>query len=675
MAASHSSGPAQTTPLPAPKQSHWLFFSLLFLVALVYIGASFTPVLFDETEGQYAGAAWEMLQSHHWLTPTNDGMPRLQKPPLLYWLLCLSISLFGKTEFAARLPNALATLGWIYVVYLIGERISGFRRGVAAAGIFGSMVGVFIFSHLIMPEPFLGLFISLTFWSFLSGWRQPEKVRRWFLTAWIFMALGVMVKGLHGALYPLTAVLTCAALLPSTRPFWRGLCSLKGIGLFLAIVVPWYLVMAISFPGFLVDHFVNEQIGHSLDQRFPRDSEPVPFAMFWAQHLVFFFPWTLFAPAALWAWYRSRAFVAAGVTPTPVDRRGLAGSVIELGSRNVRMAFRFLASAATLLQQALRRGPADFSQRQPAGVLTANLHPLFLTRQRVPEMNPQPQTPDRTPERLLLIWILLTAISVMFSARQDYYTLTAWAPLAVLLALPWASPTPPPRTFFVVPCVFLALLGIAAVLCSQIALQPAPPPAVSGPSTAQGNLFSSLSSVSSDARQDCAALLGFIGLFLLAGGGVGAYLAFRRKPGPAGLAVALTMTLCFASFVRGYSLMGHFFSLADGAKAINATAAKDAIVVCEGEPHLNSSLFYYLDRRVHWVDANPDNEFSVRALHVGNELYVSGEKLASLWQSRRQIFLIVEHANLPRWKDRLSLNSSQTHPLASSGSRIVLVNH
>ena len=37
------------------------------------------------------------------------------------------------------------------------------------------------------------------------------------------------------------------------------------------------------------------------------------------------------------------------------------------------------------------------------------------------------------PQRMLCIWVLLTAGSIMFSARQDYYTLTAWGAVAVWL--------------------------------------------------------------------------------------------------------------------------------------------------------------------------------------------------------------------------------------------------
>ena len=51
-----------------------------------------------------------MIAAHQWLVPTNDGIPRLQKPPLLYWMIIVSFKLFGISAAAARLPVALATV-------------------------------------------------------------------------------------------------------------------------------------------------------------------------------------------------------------------------------------------------------------------------------------------------------------------------------------------------------------------------------------------------------------------------------------------------------------------------------------------------------------------------------------------------------------------------------------
>src|SRR6266403_1139754 len=94
--------------LPPPPTRHALLVILIALAALLHIVTIGTGDLYSETEGQYAGAAREMIASHQWLLPTNNGIPRLQKPPLLYWLLIASYKTVGVNEASARLPLALA---------------------------------------------------------------------------------------------------------------------------------------------------------------------------------------------------------------------------------------------------------------------------------------------------------------------------------------------------------------------------------------------------------------------------------------------------------------------------------------------------------------------------------------------------------------------------------------
>src|SRR6516165_3066767 len=71
--------------LPPPPTRHALLVILIALAALLHVVTIGTGDLYSETEGQYAGAAREMA-NQNWLLPTNNGIPRLQKPPLLYWL-------------------------------------------------------------------------------------------------------------------------------------------------------------------------------------------------------------------------------------------------------------------------------------------------------------------------------------------------------------------------------------------------------------------------------------------------------------------------------------------------------------------------------------------------------------------------------------------------------------
>ncbi len=306
------------TPRPftvaTPRRRRFWPWLPLCLAALLYLAASVGPALFDQNEAQYAGAVREMLdrpadylpsvrgqlERGVWYVPTNDGVPRLQKPPLVYWSLLASMSVFGVNEFAARLPNALVSLAWFAGIFLIGRRVGGVRLGRAGATILATMAGTFIFCHLIAPEPFLAATLTWTFWCFLNASDDPDGAGpRWMRAAWVGMALGAMCKGLHGALYPLAVAAILAWRLPATRPAWKLLLRPAGPLVFIALVVPWYVAVERRYPGFLHDQFINEQLGHVFNRRYPSDSSQVPLYVFWPEHLVFFLPWTFFIPAAL----------------------------------------------------------------------------------------------------------------------------------------------------------------------------------------------------------------------------------------------------------------------------------------------------------------------------------------------------------------------------------------
>ena len=262
------------------------------------------PTIFDQIDGQYAGAAREMMVRGDWLIPTQDGVPRLQKPPLVYWCEILSMSVFGVNEFGARLPVALATVGWFLATGLLARRVVGtWSAGVAGALTLAMFTGTFFFTHLVMPEPFLGCFLALSFWSLLKAVQAEEipdrkgEVDRWLMAAWTFIALSTLAKGIHGLLIPDGRTSCTAWLRPSIARYWRRfLLRPHGWILFLVVLAPWYLATEWRYPGFLKDHFFNEQIGSALSRRWPPDSDRVPLWIFWPEHLVLLFPISLLFP-------------------------------------------------------------------------------------------------------------------------------------------------------------------------------------------------------------------------------------------------------------------------------------------------------------------------------------------------------------------------------------------
>jgi len=284
---------------------------LLVLAAAVYIATAGVPRLFDQIDGQYAGAAREMMSRGDWLIPTQDGVPRLQKPPLVYWCEIISLKLFGTNEFAARFPVILATITWFFVTAALVERLSVRRiYGVCSALILATFFGTYLFAHLVMPESFSALFFLCTFYALVCALQSGSRsVRdRWLLCAWALIALGTLTKGLHALLIPLVVGCVSAALKKPTRGTWRRFFfRLHGWILFFAMVAPWYAAAELRYPGFLADQLGNEQLGNILNQRWPVDSDRVPLFQFFLEHVALFFPWSFFIPGAVLTVWESRA--------------------------------------------------------------------------------------------------------------------------------------------------------------------------------------------------------------------------------------------------------------------------------------------------------------------------------------------------------------------------------
>src|SRR5262245_4716462 len=89
--------------------------SLLILVVLpaLLLYPTLDYYLLEPDEGRYAQIPREMLDRGDWVVPHLQGQPYLDKPPLLYWLVMLSYSIFGVSEAPERLVTAVAVHGTI----------------------------------------------------------------------------------------------------------------------------------------------------------------------------------------------------------------------------------------------------------------------------------------------------------------------------------------------------------------------------------------------------------------------------------------------------------------------------------------------------------------------------------------------------------------------------------
>jgi 4-amino-4-deoxy-L-arabinose transferase-like glycosyltransferase len=292
--------------LTPPPTRHALFVVLVALAALLHVATIGSGDLYSETEGQYAGAAKEMVETHQWLLPTNDGIPRLQKPPLLYWLIILSFKLFGVNAPAARLPVALAVVASVALIFLIGERLTDYRNGFLAGMIYLSFCGTFLLGRIVMPEPLVTAFLAGAIFCGICGYQRRKHRRVWYSTFWICAALACLTKGLLGIVYPAAILLLLSIFYREARMRFRALLRWEYLLILFLIVAPWHIWVQWHFPGYF-RYLVNaEWLGHlrGLDDA-THDFKGVPASEFLLMHLAWWSPWSIAVlPGAVFAWRR-----------------------------------------------------------------------------------------------------------------------------------------------------------------------------------------------------------------------------------------------------------------------------------------------------------------------------------------------------------------------------------
>ena len=281
---------------------------------VIFFGCIFSPPsLMDDVDSVQAQIARNMLQSGDWVTARLDGVPYLEKAPLKYWMIAVSYMLFGVHDWSARIPLALFSVVLCWFVGRFGEWAFGKQAGMYAGLCLATCVGLFLFTRILIPDCILTLAITASMYSLLRL-LDDDRTIVWPISFWASMAVGVLLKGLIGAVFPVAITIT---FLIATRQFfrretWKKFRPLPGIILFLAIAVPWHLLATMrnpplfdftlhsesgSYRGFFWFYFINEHVLRFLNRRYPRDYDTVPLFLFWLFHLLWLFPWSVYFPA------------------------------------------------------------------------------------------------------------------------------------------------------------------------------------------------------------------------------------------------------------------------------------------------------------------------------------------------------------------------------------------
>jgi hypothetical protein len=266
----------------------------------------------DPGEGMHAEIARELAQ-HPALPLTLNGVPYVDKPPLLYALLVAAFTLLGRGEEPARLVSVIAALVAIGATAWLGARLTEMRTGVVAGLALATSLGFFVYGRYVRPDALFVAALAVGFALLLVGVTAERRV----LAAAGLAAFGVaaLAKDALGVLAPPLAVGLALALAGRARPLGRWL-PWSGVVLAVLLGFGWWIAAERATPGYLWYTVVdNHLLNIARARHFPDEDLPLGPGEFAAVALIGASPWVLPAAVTIWRLARRRAWQDPAETP------------------------------------------------------------------------------------------------------------------------------------------------------------------------------------------------------------------------------------------------------------------------------------------------------------------------------------------------------------------------
>ena len=366
---------------PVPALDRGVRIALWVLLGAFALQGVFGHSLWGGNDSREGGMIWDMYRHGTWVTPTINGQPFLEKPPLLHWTALVILHAAGRvSEGLVRLPAALFGLGTLVLVYLLvaGPRAPGEPHGEGAGRQLAAWAAVFTcgtaiefheYSRIVLTDIALTFVVTLSLFLFWRAWLRPS-LGRW--VAFLAAAAGAFYgKGLIGP----ALIWASVAVFLIWRRHFRLLAGLAAAYLpfLIGLVAPWVVALYRAYGAAAVRFaFWDNQIGRFFrfgDRSLPHDpffinKEPI---YYYATHLpVYLLPWTLLLLPALVAWWR-------GSTPVRSPLHGfvtsaLAGMLLVLHLSSAKVV-NYALPVYPFIFIVLGSWLADLAQRMRPGVL------------------------------------------------------------------------------------------------------------------------------------------------------------------------------------------------------------------------------------------------------------------------------------------------------------------
>jgi 4-amino-4-deoxy-L-arabinose transferase-like glycosyltransferase len=303
---------------PSFSSRAWGILALLFSAACIFCGLG-SWALLNPDEGRNAAVALEMQKAGAWLVPLYNGIPYLDKPAFYFRTVAISFSLFGHSEFAARLPSAIFGFALLAMIYAFCRRAYGARTAATAVAVLATSPMFIGFARMVIFDMALAFAVwASIFAAYIAEEKSGAARRMWWLASALAAATATLIKGPVGFLVP-AAVLLVLALADRRRGMIGRFFSPLNLAVFFALVLAWFVAVSLQRPDFPHYGVVEESLQRFTTAKFNR---PGPFYYYLPVIAGFFFPWSALLPEAIVAGWRARA------RALPVDRLFAVAAIV-----------------------------------------------------------------------------------------------------------------------------------------------------------------------------------------------------------------------------------------------------------------------------------------------------------------------------------------------------------
>ncbi|MEO5925483.1 MAG: glycosyltransferase family 39 protein [Bryobacteraceae bacterium] len=197
----------------------------------------------------YAHISKVIVQSGDWINIQSNGFPALEHPPGFVWMQAALFSVFGFSDFLARLPSALCGVGTVLLVFWLARRILKDEQAALLAMLVMLATPYFIkyTSHGMTDVPFTFLFLAA-----VCAWVGEQYV-----VVAILTAFALLTRGVVGFAVPLTLLL-----------LWRGWKPALAIAVACLPITAWYANQWNTYGDFfwtVQSNFLSDKISGDLE--------------------------------------------------------------------------------------------------------------------------------------------------------------------------------------------------------------------------------------------------------------------------------------------------------------------------------------------------------------------------------------------------------------------------